>query len=159
MYSSVHIYTQFTMCLCSYHTNSISCWLMLYILTKYATFCLNILFVGCLTSQQHASVSQGRLLKHATLWITAQRIRKEDVDDDDDYDDSIIVIFKCANRISLHSSAANFLKNVSSNGHGAIMCKSRATHRSFLTRKSVLHNLIRRSRSAIKADRVEITYI
>ena len=60
---------------------------------------------------------------------------------------------------SLHS-AANHLQHVRSSGPGAIVCKSRATHRALITCKChVTCQVVRRDSSAIKLDRVEIAFI
>ena len=52
----------------------------------------------------------------------------------------IIIAFKGAIRDFLHSphSAANCLQHVRSSGQGAIVCKSRATHRALITCKCML---------------------
>ena len=74
----------------------------------------------------------------------------------------IIIVFKGAIRDFLQSphSAANRLRHVRSSGLGAIVCKSRATHRQFITCKChVTCHLVRRDSSAIKFDRVEIAFI
>ena len=57
-------------------------------------------------------------------------------------------------------SAANCLQHVRSSGPDAIVCKSRATHRAFITCKChVTCHLVRRDSSAIKFDRVELAFI
>ena len=57
-------------------------------------------------------------------------------------------------------SAANCLQHVRSSGPGAIVCKSRETHRALITCKChVTCHLVRRDSSAIKFDRVEIAFI
>ena len=68
----------------------------------------------------------------------------------------IIIAFKGAIRDFLQSphSAANCLQHVRSSGQGAIVFKSRATHRALIT-----CHLVRRGSSAIKFDRVEIAFI
>ena len=69
----------------------------------------------------------------------------------------IIIAFKGAIRDFLQSphSAANCLQHVRSSGPGAIVCKSRATHRALITCKChVTCQLVRRDSSAIKFDRV-----
>ena len=74
----------------------------------------------------------------------------------------IIIAFKGAIRDFLQSphSAANCLQHARSSGPGAIVCKSRATHRALMTRKRhVTGHLVRRDSSAIKFDRVEIAFI
>ena len=74
----------------------------------------------------------------------------------------IIIAFKGAIRDFLQSphSAANRLQHVRSSGPGVIVCKSRATHRTLITCKChVTCHLVRRGSSAIKFDRVEITFI
>ena len=74
----------------------------------------------------------------------------------------IIIAFKGAIRDFLQSphSAANCLQHVRSSGPGAIVCESRATHRARITCKChVTCHLVRRDSSAIKFDRVEITFI
>ena len=74
----------------------------------------------------------------------------------------IIIAFKGAIRDFLQSphSAANCLQHARSSGPGAIVCKSRATHRALITCKChVTCHLVRRDSSAIKFDRVEITFI
>ena len=74
----------------------------------------------------------------------------------------IIIAFKGAIRDFLQSphSAANCLQHVRSSGPGAIVCKSRATHRALITCKChVTCHLVRRDSSAIKFDRVEIAFI
>ena len=74
----------------------------------------------------------------------------------------IIIEFKGAIRDLLQSphSAANCLQHVRSSGPGAIVCKSRATHRALITCKChVTCHLVRRDSSAIKFDRVEIALI
>ena len=54
-------------------------------------------------------------------------------------------------------SAANCLQHVRSSGPGAIVCKSRATHRALITWKChVTCHLVWRDSSAIKFDRVDI---
>ena len=74
----------------------------------------------------------------------------------------IIIAFKGAIRDFLQSphSAANCLQHVHSSGPGAIVCKSRATHRGLITCKChVTCLLVRRDTSAITFDRVEIAFI
>ena len=74
----------------------------------------------------------------------------------------IIIAFKGAIRDFLQSphSAANCLQHVRSSGPGAIVCKSRATHRALSTCKChVTCHLVRRDSSATKFDRVEIAFI
>ena len=74
----------------------------------------------------------------------------------------MIIAFKGAIRDFLQSphSAANCLQHVCSSGPGAIVCKSRATHRVLITCTChVTCHLIRRDSSAIKFDRVEISFI
>ena len=74
----------------------------------------------------------------------------------------IIIAFKGAIRDFLQSphSAMNCLQHVRSSGRGAIVCKSRATHRALITCKChVTCHLVRRDSSAIKFDRVEIAFI
>ena len=74
----------------------------------------------------------------------------------------IIIAFKGVIRDFLQSphSAANRLQHVRSSGPGAIVCKSRATHRALITCKChVTCHLVRRDSSAIKFDRVEIAFI
>ena len=74
----------------------------------------------------------------------------------------IIIAFKGAIRDFLQSphSAENCLQHVRSSGPGAIVCKSRATHRALITCKChVKRHLVRRDSSAIKFDRVEIAFI
>ena len=74
----------------------------------------------------------------------------------------IIIAFKGAIRDFLQSphSAANCLQHVRSSGPGAIVCKSRATHRALITCKChVTRHLVRRDSSAIKFERVEIAFI
>ena len=74
----------------------------------------------------------------------------------------IIIAFKGAIRDLLQSphSATNRLQHVRSNGPGAIVCKSRATHRTLIACKChVTCHLVRRDSSAIKFDRVEIAFI
>ena len=74
----------------------------------------------------------------------------------------IIIAFKGAIWDFLQSpdSAANCLQHIRSSGPGAAMCKSRATHRALITCKSpATCHLVRRDSSAIKFDRVEITFI
>ena len=74
----------------------------------------------------------------------------------------IIIAFKGAIRDFLQSphSAANCLHYARSSGPGAIVCKSRATHRALITCKChVTRHLVRRDSSAIKFDRVEIAFI
>ena len=57
-------------------------------------------------------------------------------------------------------NAANSLQYVRSSGPGAIVCKSRATHRALITCKChVTCHLVRRDSSAIKFDGVEIAFI
>ena len=75
---------------------------------------------------------------------------------------TIIIAFKSAIQDFLQSphSATNCLQHVRSSGPGAIMCKSRATHRALITCKChVTCHLVRRDSSAIKFDRVEIAFI
>ena len=67
----------------------------------------------------------------------------------------IIIAFKGAIRDFLQSphSAANCLQHARSSGPGAIVCKSRATHRALITCKChVTCHLVRRDSSAIKFD-------
>ena len=74
----------------------------------------------------------------------------------------IIIAFKGAIRDFLQSphSAANCLQHARSSGPGAIVCKSRATHRTLITCKChVTCHLVRRDSSDIKFDRVEIAFI
>ena len=74
----------------------------------------------------------------------------------------IIITLKGTIRDCLQSPhcAANCLQHVRSSGPGAIVCKSRATHRALITCKChVTCHLIRRDSSAIKFDRVEIAFI
>ena len=74
----------------------------------------------------------------------------------------IIIAFRGAIRDFLQSphSAVNCLQHVRSSGLGAIVCKSRATHRTLITCKchDTCH-LVRRDSSAIKFDRVEVAFI
>ena len=57
-------------------------------------------------------------------------------------------------------SAVNCLQHVRSSGLGAIVCKSRATHRALITFKChVTCHLVRRDSSAIQFDRVEMAFI
>ena len=72
------------------------------------------------------------------------------------------IAFKGAIRDFLQSprSAANCLQHARSSGPGAIVCKSRATHRALITCKChVTCHLVRSDSSAIKFDRVEIAFI
>ena len=74
----------------------------------------------------------------------------------------LLIAFKGAIRDFLQSphSAANLLQHVRSSGPGAIVCKSRATHRALITCKChVTCHLVQRDSSAIKFDRVEIAFI
>ena len=74
----------------------------------------------------------------------------------------IIIAFKGAIRDFLQSphGATNCLQHVRSSGPGAIECKSCATHRALITCKChVTCHLVRRDSSAIKSDRIEITFI
>ena len=74
----------------------------------------------------------------------------------------IIIAFKGTVRDFLQSphSAANCLQRVRSSGRGAIVCKSRATHRALIMCKChVTCHLVRRDSSAVKFDRVEIAFI
>ena len=74
----------------------------------------------------------------------------------------IIFAFKGGIQDFLQSphSAANFLQHVRSSSTGAIVCKSRATHRALITCKCpVTCHLVLRDSSAIKLDRVEIAFI
>ena len=74
----------------------------------------------------------------------------------------IIIAFKGAFRDFIQSphSAANCLQHVRSSGPGAIVCKSRATHRALITcKRHVTCHLVRRDSSAVKFDRVEIAFI
>ena len=74
----------------------------------------------------------------------------------------IIIAFKGAIRDFLQSphSAANCLQHIRSRGPGAIVYKSRVTHPALITCKChVTCHLVRRDSSAIKFDRVEITFI
>ena len=74
----------------------------------------------------------------------------------------IIIAFKGAIRDFLQSphSAANCFQHVRSSGMGAIVCKSRATHRALITCKChVTCHLVRRDSSAITFDRVAIAFI
>ena len=74
----------------------------------------------------------------------------------------IIIAFKRTIRDFLQSphSAANCLQHVRSSGPGAIVCKTRATHRALITCKChVTCHLVRMDSSAIKFDRVEIAFI
>ena len=73
----------------------------------------------------------------------------------------IIIAFKGAIRDFSQSphSAANGLQHVRSSGLGAIVCKSRTTHRALITCKChVTCHLVRRDSSAIKFDRIEIAF-
>ena len=73
----------------------------------------------------------------------------------------IIIAFKGAIRDFLQSphSAANCLQHVRSSGPGAIVCKSRATHRALIACKChVTCHLVQRDSSAIKFDRTEIAF-
>ena len=70
----------------------------------------------------------------------------------------IIIAFKGANRDFLQPphSAANCLQLVRSSNPGAIVCKSRATHRALITCKChVTCHLVRRDSSAIKFDQLK----
>ena len=74
----------------------------------------------------------------------------------------IIIAFKGAVRDFLQSphSAVNCLQHARSSGLGAVVCKSRATHRALITCKCrVTCHLVRRDSSAIKCDRIEIAFI
>ena len=75
----------------------------------------------------------------------------------------MIIAFKGAIRdffLQSPHSAANCLQHARSSGPGAIVCKSRATHRVLITCKChVTCYLVRRDSSAIKFDRVEIEFI
>ena len=74
----------------------------------------------------------------------------------------ILVAFKCTIQDFLQSphSATNCLEHVHSSGLGAIVCKSRATHRALITcKRHVMCHLVRRASSAVKFDRVEIAFI
>ena len=74
----------------------------------------------------------------------------------------IIIAFKGAVRDFSQSphSAAKRLQHARSSGPGAIVCKSRATHRALITcNMSCYCHLVRRDSSAIKFDRVEIAFI
>ena len=74
----------------------------------------------------------------------------------------IIIAFKGAIRAFSQSphSAVNCLQHVRSSGLGAIVCKSRATHRALITCKChITCHLGRRDSSSIKFDRVEIAFI
>ena len=74
----------------------------------------------------------------------------------------IIIVFKGAIRdfftISLQSRELSPTRTLK--WPGAIVCKSRATHRALITCKChVTCHLVRRNSSAIKSDRVEIAII
>ena len=57
-------------------------------------------------------------------------------------------------------NAANCLQHVRSSGPGAIVCKSRATHRALIMCKChVTCHLVQRDSSVIKFDRVETAFI
>ena len=73
----------------------------------------------------------------------------------------IIITFKGAIQDFLPPhSAANRLQHIRSSGPGAIVCKSRATHRALITCKChVTCHLLRRDSSSVEFDRVEITFI
>ena len=74
----------------------------------------------------------------------------------------IIIAFKGSIRDFLQSphSAANCLQHVRSSCPGAVVCKSRATHRALITCKChVTCHLVRRGSSAINSDGVEIAFI
>ena len=74
----------------------------------------------------------------------------------------IIIAFKGAIRDLLQSphSAANCLQHVRSSGPGATVCKSRATHRAFVTCNChVTCYLVRRDSLDIQFNRVEIAFI
>ena len=74
----------------------------------------------------------------------------------------IIIAFKGAIPDFLQSphSAANCLQHVRLSGPGAIVCKSRATHRALITCKCpVTCHLVQRDSSAVKFDRIEIAFI
>ena len=74
----------------------------------------------------------------------------------------IIIAFKGAIRDFLQSphSAANCLQHARASGPGAIVCKSRATHRALITCKChVTCHLVRKDSSAIHFDGVEIAFI
>ena len=74
----------------------------------------------------------------------------------------IIIPFKGAIRDFLQSPhcASNCLQHTRSSGPGAIVCKSRATHRALITCTChVTSHLVRKDSSAIKFDRVEIAFI
>ena len=82
------------------------------------------LFFGCSTFEQHYSVSQELGCLENCTWVTKKLqiiIR--------------IIAFKGAIRDFLQSphSAANCLQHAHSSGPGAIVCKSRATHRALIT--------------------------
>ena len=71
----------------------------------------------------------------------------------------MIIAFKGAIQDFLQSphSATNNLQHARSSGPGAIMCKSRATHRALITCKChVTCHFVQRDSSAIKLDTVEI---
>ena len=55
--------------------------------------------------------------------------------------------------------AANCLQHVRSNRQGAIVCKSRATHRAFNTCNMPLRQVVRRDISAFQHDRDELAFI
>ena len=55
--------------------------------------------------------------------------------------------------------AANCLQHIRSSGHGAIACKSRATHRALITCNMLCGHVVRRDSSAVKSDRIELAFI
>ena len=58
------------------------------------------------------------------------------------------------------SCAVNHLQHVRSSGPGAIVCKSRATHRALITcNMSFMCHVVRRDNSATKFNRVQIAFI
>ena len=76
----------------------------------------------------------------------------------------IIIAFKALfeifyNLLTAPLTVSNW-QHIRSSGQGAIVCKSRSTHQALITCKChVTCHLVRRDRSAIKFDRVEITFI
>ena len=108
----------------------------------------------------------------STLWLgfctfPASRVTPVNIDEDSNACAQLIIIiiiiaFKGAIQDFLQSphSAANCLQHIRSSGPGAIVCKSRATHRAHITCNChVTCHLVRRDSSAIKLDRVEIAFI
>ena len=69
----------------------------------------------------------------------------------------IVIALKGVNREFLQSP--HYLQHVHSSGQGTIACKSRAAHPSAYHVQRVTCHLVERDSSALKFDRVEISFI